>query len=125
MALFAVGCMGRNLMRSPWPVPPQDGSYDLSAPPPFGLSDIRNAIPGGGMQGVQGRGPDAGGCTAWPALHPPALATAHRAHPGLPVRARLAAHCWEKNAWKSIGYLVRDVAIVAGLAAGALAINSW
>lgn len=23
----------------------QDGSYDLSAPPPFGLADIRNAIP--------------------------------------------------------------------------------
>lgn len=23
----------------------QDGSYDLSAPPPFGLSDIREAIP--------------------------------------------------------------------------------
>lgn len=24
---------------------PQDGSYDLSAPPPFGLADIREAIP--------------------------------------------------------------------------------
>ena len=24
---------------------PQDGSYDLSAPPPFSLADIRNAIP--------------------------------------------------------------------------------
>lgn len=23
----------------------QDGSYDLSAPPPFGLTDIREAIP--------------------------------------------------------------------------------
>jgi omega-3 fatty acid desaturase (delta-15 desaturase) len=58
----------------------QDGSHDLSAPPPFGLSDIRDAIP---------------------------------------------KQCWEKNAFKSLGYLALDVAVVTGLAAGAYAINQW
>ena len=27
------------------PIASQDGSFDLSAAPPFGLADIRNAIP--------------------------------------------------------------------------------
>jgi len=58
----------------------QDGSYDLSAAPPFNLSDIRNAIP---------------------------------------------AHCWEKNSWRSMAHLALDVGIVAGLAAGAFALNAW
>lgn len=63
------------------PLPPlQDGSYDLSAPPPFGLSDIREAIP---------------------------------------------KQCWEKNTLRSMGHLAVDVAIVAGLAAGAYALNAW
>ena len=59
---------------------PQDGSYDLSAPPPFTLTDLRNAIP---------------------------------------------AHCWEKNAFRSMAYLALDVAIVFGLAAAAFTINQW
>eukprot|EP00882_Tetradesmus_deserticola_P004762 GHRQ01005018.1.p1 GENE.GHRQ01005018.1~~GHRQ01005018.1.p1 ORF type:complete len:436 (+),score=149.88 GHRQ01005018.1:49-1308(+) len=58
----------------------EDGSYDLSAPPPFGLSDIREAIP---------------------------------------------KQCWQKNGLKSMAYLAADVAIVAGLAAGAFALNQW
>jgi omega-3 fatty acid desaturase (delta-15 desaturase) len=58
----------------------QDGSYDLSAPPPFTLSDIREAIP---------------------------------------------KQCWQKNAWRSMGHLALDVAIVVGLAAGAYALNAW
>lgn len=58
----------------------QDGTYDLSAPPPFSLSDIRNAIP---------------------------------------------AHCWNKNAWKSMAYLALDVAVVAGLAVAAYTVNQW
>ena len=53
---------------------------DLSGPPPFGLADIRAAIPD---------------------------------------------HCWERNAWKSAGYLVRDVALVFAFAAGAYALNTW
>ena len=60
--------------------PPSDESFDYSAPPPFTLADIKNAIP---------------------------------------------KHCWEKDAWKSMGYLVLDLAIVAGLAIAANAINSW
>jgi acyl-lipid omega-3 desaturase len=53
---------------------------DLSAKPPFTLSDLRAAIPD---------------------------------------------ECWEKNAVKSFTYLIKDVAIVFALAAGAMAINSW
>ena len=41
------------------------------------------------------------------------------------IRNAIPDHCWERNAWKSMSYLVRDVAIVAGLAAAAFAINSW
>ncbi|EIE21058.1 omega-3 fatty acid desaturase [Coccomyxa subellipsoidea C-169] len=67
------------------PVVPETALIDetgkgLGAPPPFTLSDIRNAIP---------------------------------------------EHCWKKNAWKSMGYLARDVAVVFGLAAGAYFANSW
>eukprot|EP00798_Chlamydomonas_sp_ICE-L_P013683 gene13683-19572_t len=58
----------------------EDGSYDLSAPPPFTLQDMRNAIP---------------------------------------------AHCWEKNSTKSMAYLARDLAVVAGLAVGFSALNAW
>ena len=41
------------------------------------------------------------------------------------IRNAIPDHCWERNAAKSMSYLVRDVAIVAGLAAAAYAINSW
>jgi hypothetical protein len=34
-----------------------------------------------------------------------------------------AAHCWEKNAWKSFGYLALDVAIVFGMAIAAYTVN--
>ncbi|MCL7024675.1 hypothetical protein MKW94_012795 [Papaver nudicaule] len=54
--------------------------FDPSAPPPFGLADIRAAIP---------------------------------------------KHCWVKNPWKSMSYVVRDVVIVFGLAATAAALNNW
>jgi omega-3 fatty acid desaturase (delta-15 desaturase) len=58
----------------------QESHKDLSSAPPFGLADIRAAIPD---------------------------------------------HCWERNAWKSAAYLVRDVAFVFGLAAGAYTLNTW
>lgn len=67
-------------MLSPVALASQDGSYDLSALPPFSLSDIREAIP---------------------------------------------KHCWQKDAWRSMAYLALDVGIVAGLAAGAYALNAW
>lgn len=41
------------------------------------------------------------------------------------IRAAIPKHCWEKNSWKSMSYVARDVAIVFGLAAGAAAVNSW
>lgn len=59
---------------------PQDAAFDASAAPPFGLTDLREAIP---------------------------------------------KHLWEKNAWKSVSYVLRDVAIVFGLAAGAAYLNNW
>ncbi|XP_024399937.1 omega-3 fatty acid desaturase, chloroplastic [Physcomitrium patens] len=41
------------------------------------------------------------------------------------IRAAIPKHCWEKNTWKSMSYVARDVAIVFALAAGAAALNSW
>lgn len=54
--------------------------FDSAMPPPFGLAEIRAAIP---------------------------------------------KHCWVKDPWRSVSYVVRDVAIVFGLAAAAAHINSW
>ncbi|KAK1283055.1 hypothetical protein QJS10_CPB21g01282 [Acorus calamus] len=54
--------------------------FDPGAPPPFGLAEIRAAIP---------------------------------------------KHCWVKDPWRSMSYVFRDVAIVAGLAAGAVYLNNW
>lgn len=43
-----------------------------------------------------------------------------------PTFAAFAAHCWEKNTWRSMGYLALDVAIVAGLAVVAGTVNqAW
>ena len=52
----------------------------LSEKPPFGLADIKNAIP---------------------------------------------AHCLKKDAWRSMSYLFKDVAIVVGLAVAAYTIDQW
>lgn len=54
--------------------------FDPGAPPPFKLSDIKEAIP---------------------------------------------KHCWVKNPWRSMSYVVRDVAVVFGLAAAAAYLNNW
>ncbi|GFS33549.1 fatty acid desaturase 8 [Actinidia rufa] len=52
--------------------------------------------------------------------------------PGLPppfkladVRAAIPKHCWVKDPWKSMSYVVRDVAVVFGLAAVAAYLNNW
>lgn len=58
----------------------KDDSFDPGSPPPFGLAEIRAAIP---------------------------------------------KHCWVKDPWRSMSYVVRDVAVVAGLAVAAAYINSW
>ncbi|KAJ9521241.1 hypothetical protein QJQ45_022979 [Haematococcus lacustris] len=79
-----------------------DGTYDLSAPPPFTLQDLRNAIPGNRRPNAQ------------------LLSRAQALCGAVPV-----AHCWEKNTFRSLSYLALDVAIVAGLAAVAMAVNQW
>jgi omega-3 fatty acid desaturase (delta-15 desaturase) len=56
------------------------GVFDPGAPPPFGLAEIRAAIP---------------------------------------------KHCWVKDPWRSMSYVLRDVVIVLGLAAAAARLDSW
>ncbi|KAL8539186.1 hypothetical protein ACS0TY_000984 [Phlomoides rotata] len=41
------------------------------------------------------------------------------------IRAAIPKHCWVKNPWKSMSYVVRDVAVVFGLAAVAAYFNNW
>ncbi|XP_042027694.1 omega-3 fatty acid desaturase, chloroplastic-like [Salvia splendens] len=41
------------------------------------------------------------------------------------IRAAIPKHCWVKNPWKSMSYVVRDVAVVFGLAAAAAYLNNW
>ncbi|CAO2825685.1 unnamed protein product [Amaranthus hypochondriacus] len=54
--------------------------FDIGAPPPFKLVDIRNAIP---------------------------------------------KHCWVKDSWRSMSYVLRDVVIVFGLVIIAVYFNNW
>uniref|UniRef100_A0A0E0GL23 Fatty acid desaturase domain-containing protein n=1 Tax=Oryza nivara TaxID=4536 RepID=A0A0E0GL23_ORYNI len=54
--------------------------FDPGAPPPFGLAEIRAAIP---------------------------------------------KHCWVKDPWRSMSYVLRDVVVVLGLAAAAARVDSW
>ncbi|KAJ6968915.1 omega-3 fatty acid desaturase [Populus alba x Populus x berolinensis] len=41
------------------------------------------------------------------------------------VRAAIPKHCWVKDPWRSMSYVVRDVAVVFGLAAVAAYLNNW
>lgn len=52
--------------------------------------------------------------------------------PGMPppfglaeIRAAIPKHCWVKDPWKSMSYVVRDVAAVLGLAAAAAFLDNW
>ncbi|URE36371.1 Omega-3 fatty acid desaturase [Musa troglodytarum] len=54
--------------------------FDPAMPPPFGLAEIRAAIP---------------------------------------------KHCWQKDPWRSMSYVVRDVVAVFGLAAAAAFLDNW
>ncbi|CAD6203207.1 unnamed protein product [Miscanthus lutarioriparius] len=56
------------------------GEFDPGAPPPFGLAEIRAAIP---------------------------------------------KHCWVRDPWRSMSYVLRDVVVVLGLAAAAARLDSW
>lgn len=41
------------------------------------------------------------------------------------IRAAIPKHCFVKNAWRSMSYVVRDIMLVFGLAAGAAYLNNW
>ncbi|EOY17758.1 Fatty acid desaturase 8 isoform 3, partial [Theobroma cacao] len=41
------------------------------------------------------------------------------------IRAAIPKHCWVKDPWRSISYVVRDVVVVFGLAAVAAYFNNW
>ncbi|GMP23435.1 hypothetical protein CsSME_00001038 [Camellia sinensis var. sinensis] len=41
------------------------------------------------------------------------------------IRAAIPKHCWVKNTWRSISYVLRDVVVVFGLAAMAAHFNNW
>nr|DAD28036.1 TPA_asm: hypothetical protein HUJ06_029504 [Nelumbo nucifera] len=41
------------------------------------------------------------------------------------VRAAIPKHCWVKDPWRSMSFVVRDVAVVFGLAAAAAYLNNW
>ncbi|CAL9133125.1 unnamed protein product [Musa textilis] len=58
----------------------QEEVFDPAMPPPFGLAEIRAAIP---------------------------------------------KHCWQKDPWRSMSYVVRDVVAVFGLAAAAAFLDNW
>ncbi|KAK9683483.1 hypothetical protein RND81_10G144100 [Saponaria officinalis] len=41
------------------------------------------------------------------------------------IKNAIPKHCWVKNPWRSMSYVVRDVAVVFGLAAVAASLDSW
>lgn len=41
------------------------------------------------------------------------------------IRAAIPKRCWEKNPWRSLSYVVRDVSVAIALAATASFFNSW
>ncbi|KAK9279831.1 hypothetical protein L1049_013513 [Liquidambar formosana] len=41
------------------------------------------------------------------------------------IRAAIPKHCWVKDPWRSLSYVVRDIFVVFGLAAVAIYFDSW
>lgn len=41
------------------------------------------------------------------------------------IRAAIPKHCWVKNPWRSLSYVIRDFLVIAGLVAMAFYFNSW
>ncbi|GMH30555.1 hypothetical protein Nepgr_032398 [Nepenthes gracilis] len=41
------------------------------------------------------------------------------------IRAAIPKHCWIKDPWRSMSYVLRDVVVVFGLAALAVYLNNW
>lgn len=41
------------------------------------------------------------------------------------IRAAIPEHCWVKNPWRSLSYVLRDVLVIAALGAAAIHFNNW
>ncbi|CAL0307743.1 unnamed protein product [Lupinus luteus] len=41
------------------------------------------------------------------------------------IRAAIPKHCWVKNPWRSLSYVLRDVLVIAALMVAAIYFNSW
>jgi len=41
------------------------------------------------------------------------------------IRAAIPKHCWVKNTWRSLSYVLRDVLVVAALVVAAIRFDSW
>ena len=41
------------------------------------------------------------------------------------IRAAIPKHCWVKNPWRSLSFVLRDVLVVFALVAAAIYFNSW
>ena len=41
------------------------------------------------------------------------------------IRASIPKHCWVKNPWRSLSYVLRDVLVIAALVAAAIHFDNW
>lgn len=41
------------------------------------------------------------------------------------IRAAIPKHCWVKDPWRSVSYVLRDVVVMLGLAVAAIYFHSW
>lgn len=41
------------------------------------------------------------------------------------IRAAIPKHCWVKNTWRSLSYVLRDVVVVTALIVAAIRFDNW